>query len=337
MQKSNKTHVSSFFQLAVFLAVSCVLLVVFYYPFVFFRAYEQPPVLHPYAATDKEIDLIYAGMTVHHFMETNFIQNKVDIDATLWFMYDPKKVSREKIIQFSFDESTYEKIQSSYSEKDGLEIALFDVQVHAKMDFNFKEYPLDEHRIWFRLKNDSLPIEKYHFKVSPQAFMLGERAKISNCMSQNMHISSGFVTQKFVTEGQPVREVHSSRVLFSFDCNPVDMRHFLNIFLPLYLIFFITLFSFSFVYAEHVTDVPGIAAASVPALFAYRFVIESISPNVSYFMMSDYLFFLYLVLSLLAFISISWALNYSVYAKKMIILSLYGLMLFGCIAIVYLV
>ena len=96
-----------------------------------------------------------------------------------------------------------------------------------------------------------------------------------------------------------------------------------------------TLFSFSFVYNQHLTDVPSIAAASIPALFAYRFVIESLSPNVSYFMVSDYLFFLYLLLSLLTFLSVSRALNEPVRIKKLIIIGLYALMLVGCAAIIW--
>jgi hypothetical protein len=164
--------------------------------------------------------------------------------------------------------------------------------------------------------------------------VISPRAQINNCTNENVAARCGVVAQKYeMPDGQ--HEISSSRVVFSFDCNPIDMRHFLNIFLPLYLIFFLTLFSFSFVYSEHTTDVPSIAAASVPALFAYRFVIESISPNVSYFMVSDYLFFLYLILSLLTFLSISWALNHSVRSKKLIIMSLYAFMIVGCAIISY--
>ena len=203
------------------------------------------------------------------------------------------------------------------------------------MDFNYKEYPLDDHRFWFCLKNSALPIEKYCFTVLPHAFVLGPRMTINNCMAENVNAQVGYVARD-VTLPDGRHQMNSSRAIFYVDCNPIDMRHFLSIFLPMYLIFFLTLFSFSFGYSEHVTDVPSIAAAGVPALFAYRFVIESISPNVSYFMISDYLFFLYLLLSLLTFLSVSWALNYPASTKKVIIVSLYVIMLIGCAGIVYL-
>lgn len=328
MSKSTQ-HVTPLFQLVTFFGATLLLIPIFYRSLVVFNAREILPKLTPYTNTTTPI---YTGLTIHHFMDSDTIKNIVGIDATLWFAYDPTLITHEQIEQFSFDNATVEKSQISYQRQGSLEIATFDIQVHAKMDFNFKEYPLDDHRIWFSLKNSALPAQKYSFVVNQNSLSLDSTAQISNCVSENIKAQSGFITQEYtLPDGK--HEINSSRVLFSFDCNPIDMRHFLNIFLPLYLIFFLTLFSFSFVYAEHTTDVPSIAAASVPALFAYRFVIESISPNVSYFMVSDYLFFLYLVLSLLTFLSISWALNHSVQIKKLIIISLYLLMILGCAGI----
>lgn len=332
--EKSKNHVSALFQAVVFFIASLCLVAIFYKPFVMFKSYDNVPKVAPYTQLYKNGIPIYTGLIIHNFVESDIIKNNISIDATISFAYDPKKVTREQIGQFGFDEATTEKNQTYYSEYKGLEIATFDIQVRSKMDFDFKAYPLDDHRFWFSLKNSALPIEKYYFNILPHAFALGPRMTINNCMAENILAQPGFVARDvMLPDGK--HEMYSSRAVFSVDCNPVDMRHFLSIFLPMYLIFFLTLFSFSFGYSEHVTDVPSIAAAGVPALFAYRFVIETISPDVSYFMVSDYLFFLYLILSLLTFISVSWALNSSAQVKKAIIISLYVIMLIGCAGIVY--
>lgn len=331
--EKNKKFVSPLFQIIAFSVASLCLVALFYKPFVDFRSHDQVPALMAYEKQNSLIP-VQMGLTIHHFMESDIIKNTVSIDATVWFGYDPKTVTREQIGQFSFDEATLEKLQPTYAQNGPLEIASYDIQVHCKMDFNFKEYPLDDHRLWFSLKNGALPAEKYQFIVPVDAFVLACRAQIKNCRAENIVAHSGLVSQKLtLLDGQ--HELRASRALFSIDCNPIDMRHFLNIFLPMFLIFFLTLFSFSFGYSEHFTDVPSIAAASVPALFAYRFVIESVSPDVSYFMMSDYLFFLYLMLSLATFLCVAWALNYSAHIKKLIIIGLYAVMLIGCAGIVY--
>lgn len=330
----DKKTVSAFFQTVVFFTATVCLIAIFYNPFISFKSYDNVPSVNPYTLLHKNGIPVYTGLIIHNFVESDIIKNNISIDATISFVYDPTKVTRQQIGQFGFDEASTEKSQIYYEKYKDLEIATFDIQVRSKMDFNFKAYPLDDHRFWFSLKNCSLPIEKYYFKVLPKSFNIGPRMTINNCRAENVHAQVGFVSRDVIVPDSK-HEMRSSRAIFSVDCNPVDMRHFLSIFLPMYLIFFLTLFSFSFGYSEHVTDVPSIAAAGVPALFAYRFVIETISPDVSYFMLSDYIFFLYLILSLLTFISVSWALNRQAYVKKAIIITLYAIMLIGCAAIVY--
>ncbi len=332
----NKTssHVSPFFQVVTFCAASLLLIAIFYRPFVKFNSYDTVPSLLSYDDLNRSNEPIYTGLTIHYFTESDIINNSISIAATVWFAYNPGKVTREQIDNFSFDEATVEKSQINYTTQGKFEIASYDVQVHCRMDFDFREYPLDDHRLFFSLKNNALSLDKYHFRLNDKPFILGARASMNNCTAENIHAVAGFVKYDVLLP-DGMHEVSSSRVVFSVDCNPIDMRHFLNIFLPLYLIFVLTLFAFSFGHNEHVTDVPGIAAIVVPALFAYRFIIESLSPNVSYFMISDHLFFLYLILSFLSFLSVSWGLNHSVAVKKNIIVGLYVLMLIGCAIIIY--
>lgn len=333
MKATQKNHVSSVFQTVVFLGATVVLCIIFYGPFVRFAAYDNIATVTPYKPSNTTTEPIYINFTIHNFVESDIIKNDVSIDATISFGYNPQKVTREQIAQFDFDEASTEKGVPFYHTFGNLEIAFYDIHVKSKMDFNFKTYPLDDHHFWFSFKNNALPLNTYHFNVLPGSFKMGPRMTINNCVAENVRALTGYVSH-LVELPAGSQELDSSRVIFAVDCNPLDMRHFLSVFLPMYLIFFLTLFSFSFAYSEHVTDVPGIAAAGIPALFAYRFVIETISPNVSYFMMSDYLFFLYLILLLLTFISVSWALNSPLWVKKTIIIGLYTFMLIGCAAIV---
>ncbi|MBY0110102.1 MAG: hypothetical protein K2X90_03265 [Candidatus Babeliaceae bacterium] len=238
-------HVSAVFQTCAFIIASFCLILIFYKPFISFKSYDTVPRALPYDNLSGTSTPIYISFIIHNFVESEIIKNNISIDATISFAYDPKKVSHEQIGQFGFDEASTEKCQVSYHTYENLEIATYDIQVKSKMDFNFKTYPLDDHRFWFCLKNSALPPEQYHFAILPHSFTLGERMTINNCMAENINAHVGFVSREAkLPDG--THEMHSSRAIFSVDCNPVDMRHFLSIFLPMYLIFFLTLFSFSF-------------------------------------------------------------------------------------------
>lgn len=333
MATHKKTHVDALFQINAFVIATIVLLVIFYRPFMGFDPHDAIPKIENYTTTVALANEVEVGLTIHHFTTSDIIKDDICLDATIWFVYDPKKVTRDVIGQFACEEASIEKGVPVYIKQGDREIAYYPVVVRPKMNFDFRSYPLDDHQLWLTIRNDALPSDVYHFKTDLNHFTVEDRAQIHNCTTEKTSVQAGFVEQTLVA-GDATVTITSSRAVFLLNCNPIDMRHFLNIFLPIYLIFFLTLFSFSFAYSEHTTDVPGIAAAGVPALFAYRFVIEAVSPDVSYFMISDYLFFLYLLLSLLVFLAVSWALNFSIRTKKYIIVSLYAIMLIGCEVII---
>jgi len=72
--------------------------------------------------------------------------------------------------------------------------------------------------------------------------------------------------------------------------------------LPLLVLFFMSMFSFSYDHKIDRENILEIGVASVAAMVAYRFVIDTVAPNTPYFMLVDWLFALFLVLSFLVFL-----------------------------------
>ncbi len=196
MTTKKVNHVSAAFQISAFLIASFFLMLIFYKPFISFKSYDIVPSVLPYNELSEKSMPIYTSFIIHNFIESEIIKNSISIDATISFAYNPEKVLRNQIEQFGFDEASTEKCQVSYHTYGNLEIATYDIQVKSKMDFNFKTYPLDDHRFWFRLKNSALPPEKYHFAILPNAFTLGERMTINNCMTQNVNAQVGVVKRE---------------------------------------------------------------------------------------------------------------------------------------------
>jgi hypothetical protein len=74
------------------------------------------------------------------------------------------------------------------------------------------------------------------------------------------------------------------------------------ILLPVFLIFFVSIFSFAFDPSVAQMPIVIIATTSLTSLVAYRFVIQGLSPKVGYFLLSDMVFTVCLALSFLVFI-----------------------------------
>jgi hypothetical protein len=117
--------------------------------------------------------------------------------------------------------------------------------------------------------------------------------------------TTGYEEARFEDNSDHGQQKSYPITVFSFDVERYGLRHLLTILLPLLLSFYIGLFSLS-------TSSGGIRIGiiSITAIVSYRFVIDRVSPSVGYFMISDYLFFLFLIAALVPFIgSIAAAYN----------------------------
>jgi len=251
-------------------------------------------------------------------------------------MFDAKKVDLQTIQKFTLERgeilSKSDPIISP--EPNNMTLAQFTIRARFKTDLNYRAFPLDDHMVHIIISNPYLSADMVTLETDSENFTVTKDVCIPNYKLERITARAGHI-QSTINIGHTTQTNVTPRALFSLACNRIDIRHFLNIFLPLLLIFFFTLFAFSFDSHEHETTIPTLAAAGVPALLAYRFVIEATTPDVSYFILSDYLFFLFLFLVFMIFIIIVEALHASERIKKMIIALLYACMLLSSFALFY--
>jgi hypothetical protein len=103
----------------------------------------------------------------------------------------------------------------------------------------------------------------------------------------------------------------------------------LSLLLPLLLTFFVTLVSFSFDVGAFFEAHLVVAIGAITALLAYRFVIQAMAPDVGYFMLSDYLFLLFLVAVFAAFFVNTVIRDISLRTKKIIVVLLHAFVIIG--------
>ena len=84
------------------------------------------------------------------------------------------------------------------------------------------------------------------------------------------------------------------KVVFAISAQRNGLQGILLIFLPLFLISFITLFTLSFDPETDSRSMLSLATSGLASLIGYRFIIQGISPDVGYFMLSDQIFILFL-------------------------------------------
>jgi len=335
MVSEYQKHISPLFQLIVF-CIAVVPLLFFLHNAVYtFNAHDANPELFAHKTAMSSENRVIMGLFISDFLRFDITKNKIVFNGTVWAEFNPGIVSLDMVKEFSFRKGTIIQKGEPIIEKRGKSLFVrWPVRVKLHLDFNYRAFPLDNHTLFIMLVNDKLDASEVQFASDPDNFVLSPEAHLSNWQIIDKHVHTGYSCVQ-LEEHKSDKEVCVPCIKLALDFRKHDLRHVFSILLPLLLIFFLTLFSFSFDAQKYFDTLISISIGGITALLAYRFVIESLSPDVGYFMLSDYLFILFLMAVFAVFFFNTTILHLEQRAKKIAICLLHLLVVGGCCLLFY--
>jgi len=271
---------------------------------------------------------ITVGLIIRDFLTFDPIKNDFVFIGNIWFSYDPETISIDLLSKFRFDKAEIlEKSEPSSTIIGNRFVVNYTIKVHFKNQLLYQYFPFDDHQLTLQLINPYALAYDVSFNTVPSNFEVTPATKSQGWTVINKTTSPGYSELQGVENPTPY-----PTVLFTIDYLRTGIRQAFTILLPLLALFFVSLFSFSLEPAQYATRSMAITAGSITAILAYKFVIENISPVAGYFMISDYIYLMFLCAISLTFILSIVALNQSVGIKKFLIVLLH---LFVCISFVY--
>ncbi len=207
----------------------------------------------------------------------------------------------------TIDKFTFEKGELLKKSKpdtkliDGKLFAEYEIRLRFTTNLIHRLFPLDDHRIYIGMVNTSVAPSEVIFKVNKASFGESQNVFIPDWKMIDHDVESGYEEQ--VIDKYDVRKnIRVPKVIYALDFKRSGVSLIMLILLPIFLIFFFGLFSFAFDPATAISSIVGIATTALTSLVAYRFVIQSMSPKVGYFLLSDIIFMLFLALTFFVFI-----------------------------------
>jgi len=283
----------------VFVTVSLLFALTYLRMYKFHNVDPSPRVTEFKGVVPEGSSVINTGFYLRHFLDFDILENKFLVDGYLWFEFDKNKIKKEDVDGFSFGKAEIVYKSHPYINESGkLFFVGYDVKVRFPSNLNYKYFPLDDHRIYLTLNNLSLPVDKAYFDVSDSAFRVSHLMYTAGWKGVGSKVVTGFRTLVLDSE----KSISFPRALFSIDFMSTSIKRFILIFLPLFVIFFVGLFTLGLDPEKYYTVIVSVMAAMITALLSYRFVIESMSPKVPYFMLSDGLFNFFLCLTFILFL-----------------------------------
>lgn len=243
-----------------------------------------------------EPTIVEVGLQINNFPVFKVIENNFVLEGKLWFFFDPDLVSIETIKKFSFENGTY--TEQSSPESRLIENKLL-VEYNVRLSFNteltYQAFPFDGHRLFISLVNMHVAPNELLLKTDDKQFLINPQVFIPEWKPIKQNTYSGYIETSLDTDDTK-KVIRYPKIIFSIDFQHSGLRHIFIILLPLFLICAIGMMAVGAgsIIGGKSLDITMSCAA---AIIAYRFVIETMSPQVSYLMIADYIFTFFLICS----------------------------------------
>lgn len=284
--------------LITFLFLSLVLV----YQHVRFSSPDLPPKIECVdAKTQKIATNVTVGCHIFNFPDFSFKNQNFLIDAIVWFKFPKSSIDLSTIEQFTIQNSFLQKNgELLYRSKPMIKIIDTDVLVSYHIqtqftgDFNYKNFPIGDHTLHLVIQNRGVTPEEICFQTSKENLSFAQKT-FRSWSAKGTTTSTGFVRSK-LHENNPVLDVTYPVAVFSIDFEEDGFNHIFSLYFPLFILFFIALFSLFF----EIDDTQRIAniVSLVPSLVLFKLVINSVSPDIGYITHIDLLFYALVALSL---------------------------------------
>lgn len=265
--------------------------------------------------------LIEVGVTIRHFSEFDIVKGLFTADLSVWFRFNPEHIPVADVSKFVFEKAEVKHQSKPFIKIEGKKFVMhYDMVVQFSIPLNYSRFPIDDHRLALILDNYFISPSQAYFETSKANIDVSNEVHVEGWQLIDYEGQVGYF--KSVIKGnESKKSMYHPRAIFLFDFEQTGIRYLVAIFLPLLMIFFLALFSFSGLTIFSAIDM---AAGAIAALIGFRFVMESASPATGYFMISDYIFLYFLVLSVLILLINMFGDRITPEQKKIIIIALHG-------------
>lgn len=261
------------------------------------------PVLLPMSSLKIHGDVskiipVKTGIIVEEFPVFNIDRNNFVINCMVWFKFNRCLIDLESIGAFSFLNT------STVYKKELVKILAMgdDFFVQYKVLFGYsinvdqKFFPINDHSLYLVMINESFSAEEIVFDVNSSAINFVKDLNIEdwNLIGSNAEAGYGLLT----IPGVSTVPITHPEVLYTMNVKKAGLRKAALIIIPILLILFIATSTVLMPPSSAISIVIG----SLTGILTYRFVINTMSPNVGYFTLADHIYNFCLLLIFITFL-----------------------------------
>ncbi len=272
------------------------------------------------AAKQKEFGQLTAkvktGLFIKNFSEFDLKKNSFICDCIVWFEFNSDEVMLSTIESFALDNGdVLSRSEPDVRIQGNKTIANYNVKLSFKANLNFHNFPIEGHRVALVLTNNFVTPRELFFTVDNGSFRIADGLFIADWVIRDTSTDAGF-SESVLDRNDSSKVSSRPQVAFIINVDSKGIRKFLIIFMPILIAILLSMFSFIAGIAGNRASQQRqvLPTAAITAIIGYRFVIESILPQVGYFTTTDYFFIFMLFVAFWNFVFQTlfiWHLNHA--------------------------
>ncbi|HEA28638.1 MAG TPA: hypothetical protein ENH91_01350 [Leeuwenhoekiella sp.] len=245
--------------------------------------------------------VVGVGLYLTNWQVFDEVNSDFVVDSVVWFQFDPSLISLETIGKFSFEKGEMQS-KSAPSTKliDKKLFAEYKVRLRFTSTLNHQFFPLDDHHVYMTVVNTYVTPSEVIFQAYKSDFSMSKHIHIPGWRLVNRSVKAGY-EEGYFSKFDERKVIRYPEVVFMLDFARSGISLTLLIFLPFFLIFFISIFWLGFE-PDKTNDIMALTTGALASMIAYRFVIQGMSPKVGYFLLSDHIFTFFLALAFISFV-----------------------------------
>lgn len=298
LDKIEKYTTNTKLQLSIILIMIASLILLFYYPNKRFLSSDPKPtfsIIKP-SYKSKQIIEIKTGIYIKNFPVFNIIKNEFIMNAIIWFEFNPHQINLNTIKNFSFEKGKILKKSKPKMKKIGNKLwVYYKIKVEFSTNLDYKFFPLEDHKIHIKLINTQMNPDSEILVSHNTDLTIKDKIFTGDWKKIGTEVEYGYVEHSF-DKYQKEKITKYPIVLFEMYFEKAGIRKTLAIFLPLFMVFFLSLFSL-LINIKNSEVIFSLSVGSTTALIFSLIVIESMSPNVRYFTIANKVYTLLLIIS----------------------------------------
>ncbi|MBD3231169.1 hypothetical protein GF322_00750 [Candidatus Dependentiae bacterium] len=283
-------------QLSLIITSLFLLIWMFYFPSFQFNSNDPKPnilPIKPHASKELIIE-VRTGLFIKNFSAFDILSNNFELNGIIWFEFNPHQISLDLIDKFSFEKGTI--IKKSEPEVKIIHDKLlvrYKIRVHFKSDLNFQFFPLEDHNLYLVLTNTHLNPNEIVLTSYNTDLSSAKNISTADWQLINSETNYGYI-KSLIDEDSPEKNTFYPAVCFNMYFEKIGIKNLLIIFIPLFAAFFLGLFSL-IVSIDSIKSILSLSVGSFTSLVFNLSVIQKLTPQTSYFCLSDSIFTLIVV------------------------------------------